>query len=91
MRSIVSIRIELTDDARTRLLRPVRGQGGFQSLLRELQSQVVGTNTLSLTPALVAKVARYVHQYGGGGFQGRLGPVLMELVTLARALEPMAA
>jgi hypothetical protein len=49
------------------------------------------TNTLVLTPDLVAKIARYVQNYGQGGFQGRLDTVLTELTALAKALEPMAA
>jgi hypothetical protein len=36
-------------------------------------------------------LARYVQNYGQGGFQGRLDTVLVELTALAKALEPMAA
>jgi hypothetical protein len=50
-----------------------------------------GETTLILTADDVARIARYVQSYGGGGFQGRLETVLSELTKLRRALEPMAA
>jgi hypothetical protein len=86
----VTIRIELSADSLAKLTRPVVGQGGFQSLLRQVQRQVDG-NVLVLTPSLIERIAQYVHAYGGGGFQGRLEAVLRELATLARLLEPIAA
>ena len=87
----LTIRVELTDEAARALRRPVRGQGGFQTLLRTLQSRLTEGNVLTLTPAVAGRIARYVHDYGQGGFQGRLGPVLDQLVLLARTLEPLAA
>jgi hypothetical protein len=91
MKTTLTVRLELGDEAIVALKRPVNGSGGFQSLLRALQKQISGTNTLVLTPDLVAKIARYVQNYGQGGFQGRLDTVLTELTALAKALEPMAA
>jgi hypothetical protein len=91
MKATLTVRLELGDEAILALKRPVNGSGGFQSLLRSLQKQTSGTNTLVLTPDLVAKIARYVQSYGRGGFQGRLDTVLTELTALAKALEPMAA
>jgi hypothetical protein len=87
----LTIRIELSPDAHERLMRPIAGQGGFQSLLRSLQGATSTGGVLILTPDDVQRIARYVHSYGGGGFQGRLDAVLKELTLLARALEPMAA
>ena len=66
------------------------GQGGFQSLLRQIQRKVNG-NVLVLTPALIERIAYYVRAYGNGGFQGRLDVVLSELAVLPRLLEPIAA
>ena len=43
--------------------RPVVGQGGFQSLLRQLQS-LPKDGDLTLTPELIAKMVRYVQDYG---------------------------
>ena len=53
-----------------RLMRPVRGRGGFQSLLRRLQPRVHGS-VLAIEPADLEKLLRYTHAYGGGGFQDR--------------------
>jgi hypothetical protein len=90
-KSLVTIRLELNAAAVAALERPVRGSGGFQTLLRKLQSQLTDENMLMLTPDLVAKIPRYFQDYGAGGFQGRLDTVLTELTALAKALRPMAA
>lgn len=91
MTATVSIRVVLPQVAIAKLQRPVNGQGGFQSLLRVLQSRIQNDNELILTPAMAAKIARYVQRYGSGGFQGRLDDVLDVLTDLAKALRPMAA
>jgi hypothetical protein len=88
---VTTIRIELGADALAALRKPIVGEGGFQSLLRTLQAQVADANVLVLTPDLTERIARYVHDYGQGGFQGRLESVLEELRKLARALLPLAA
>lgn len=66
------VRLVLSSDEIGRLLKPVRGQGGWQSLLRKLQSQIEG-NVLVLTQEDVARILRYREKYGSGGWQGRLG------------------
>jgi hypothetical protein len=91
MTATLSIRVGLTPAGIARLQRPVNGEGGFQSLLRELQRRVQNDSELVLTPALAARIARYVKRYGNGGFQGRLDAVLAVLTELAEALRPMAA
>jgi len=68
--------------------RPVVGQGGFQSLLRQLQS-LLKNGDLTLTPELIATMVRYVQDYGQGGFQGRLDTVLEELKKLSEVLRPL--
>lgn len=88
---MTTIRIELGPDALAALRKPIVGEGGFQSLLRTLQSQIADANVLVLTPDLTEQIARYVHDYGQGGFQGRLETVLEELRKLARALLPLAS
>jgi hypothetical protein len=70
--------------------RPVVGQGGFQSLLRQIQASLVD-DELTLTPELIGKIVRYVQDYGGGGFQGRLDTILDELRALGSALRPLDA
>ena len=91
MTATLSIRVVLPPPAVVKLQRPVNGRGGFQSLLRELQRRIQNGNELVLTPALAARIARYVQRYGNGGFQGRLDAVLAVLTELAKALRPMAA
>lgn len=84
------VRIDLSAAAVQALQKPVVGQGGFQSLLRQLQGQV-DKGALTLTPALITKIVRYVREYGQGGFQGRLDTVLEELQSLAQALQPLVS
>jgi hypothetical protein len=64
-------RVVLSSPEVALLMKPVRGRGGFQTLLRSLQGQLQGT-VLILPPVLVARVIRYRNRYGAGGFQGRL-------------------
>jgi hypothetical protein len=87
----ITITVELAPQALNALMRPLAGHGGFQSLLRSLQASVDPSGVLILTPDVVERIARYVHSYGRGGFQGRLDTLLSELTKLARALEQMAA
>ena len=91
MTATLSIVLVLPQSAIVRLQRPVNGRGGFQCLLVELQRRIQNGNELVLTPALAARIARYVKRYGNGGFQGRLDAVLEVLTELANALRPMAA
>ena len=66
---------ELTPDQVEYLSRPLRGQGGYQSLLARLQSNMNGTR-LRLTLDDCEKVVRYASQYGQGGFQERLRSIV---------------
>lgn len=91
MTATLSIRVVLAPRAIGKLLRPVNGHGGFQTLLRAIQRRIENGNELVLTPEMAAKIARYVQRYGTGGFQGRLDGVLDVLIDLAKALRPMAA
>jgi hypothetical protein len=64
-------KVVLSNEEKGLLLKPVVGQGGWQSLLRRLQRQLDGS-VLSLTPADVQRIGRYRERYGSGGWQGRL-------------------
>ena len=83
-----TVRFTLPADAADALARPIVGQGGFQSLLRQLQG-LLKDGELTLTPELIAKMVRYVQDYGQGGFQGRLDTVLEELKKLGEVLRPL--
>lgn len=66
--------IVLRDDQVRRLMREVRGEGGFQSLLRDIQNHI-SSDKLTLSPSLRQKVVRYALKYGDGGFQRRLAGI----------------
>ena len=75
-------RVKLADHDRNWLSRPIRGRGGFQSLLR----RIVGgfepaTGVLEISEADAERIVRYRAKYGDGGFQGRLGSLAAVLVT----------
>lgn len=60
------------------LSRPVKGQGGFQSLLRALAQNRRGQ--VQFVPVtLVERIQRYARKYGKGGFQGRLRSLAQRL------------
>ena len=68
------------------LQKTLHGVGGFQALIARLQTKLRG-NELELELEDVERIARYVKQYGQGGFQGRLDSVLIEIENLANALK----
>lgn len=63
--------IVLSDQEKGLLLRPVRGEGGWQCLLRRLQAQLSGS-VLHLTIRDVERIRKYRDRYGSGGWQTRL-------------------
>lgn len=66
----VTMKIQLSAAELSRISRPVRGQGGFQSLLRKLQKQLDGA-LLEVSEADLERLVRYSFEYGQGGFQER--------------------
>ena len=82
----IKVVIELSPEEVERLSLPIHGQGGFQSLLRRLQSQLSSESQLVLRIDDVRQIVRYWARYGTGGFQGRLGAILSALSRLANAL-----
>lgn len=62
--------LTLSPSAIAKIQRPVRGRGGFQTLLRRLQKQIQG-DTLTLSDDDLEKLIRYSYQYGEGGFEDR--------------------
>lgn len=74
---------ELTTSEASALMRPVLGQGGFQSLLRGLQKSYDSTTrVVTLTGDQVEKINRYSQDYGAGGFEDRLDGVRRNLPNL---------
>lgn len=70
--------VRLTEDELELLSRPVEGQGGFQNILRLMQSRLQDDH-LAVTEDEAERIARYVEEYGGGGFQERLRPLAERL------------
>lgn len=66
--------VQLSQDDLELLLRPVAGQGGWQSLLRKLQKQIKD-DTLTLTEDDSRRILRYILSYGSGGWQDRLATI----------------
>jgi hypothetical protein len=67
-------RITLSDAELARLRRPIKGKGGFQTFLRNLQPKIRG-HVLTLDGmAEIERFVRYWRGYGKGGFQQRLAP-----------------
>ena len=80
-------KVLLADHDRNRLSRPIRGRGGFQSLLRRIAGGIdPSTGVLEISEADAGRVIRYCAKYGDGGFQGRLGSLAAVLV--ARIVPP---
>lgn len=78
----MKIIIALTDEQLVRLKRPLKGSGGWQSLLRNIQKRINGTN-LELSVRDVCRILRYSKDYGEGGFQGRLQGTVEQTELLA--------
>ncbi|MCX6346273.1 MAG: DUF262 domain-containing protein [Armatimonadetes bacterium] len=66
--------VELSDEELDMLEKDIVGSGGFQTVLRRLQTHVDrNRNLLYITPELASIITRYSSgQYGSGGFQERL-------------------
>jgi len=64
------------------LKKKVRGEGGFQSLLRELGSRLTeqkgGGTHLVIDARTAERIKRYATKYGKGGWQERLRSILRQ-------------
>lgn len=68
------MRIQLTPAEVERYQRPVRGQGGFQTLLRRIARQISPDCILEISEGDLERLIRYSFEYGQGGFQERTKP-----------------
>jgi len=75
-----SMNIQLTPREVTLYSRPVRGRGGYQTLLRRIQQQISSQGVLDISDADLGKLIRYSFQYGEGGFQDRSEPTAKKLM-----------
>ena len=69
-------KVQLNPEEVEILRRPIKGEGGFQGLLRGLQRNLDRkTGVLTVTQEQFDRIIRYTSQYGWGGFEGRLEAV----------------
>jgi len=62
---------KLTQAEQAELQKAVNGQGGYQTLLRELLPLVQSNGSLTIDDEQLGRIVRMC-AYGTGGFQGRL-------------------
>jgi death on curing protein len=68
----VEFLVQLNPQERTDLGRPVAGHGGWQSLVKHLQSRLESDGSLRLDSDEMARIRRYAMGHGPGGFQSVL-------------------
>jgi len=72
------------------ILHKVKGQGGFQDLIKKLQKQYSGEKqTLVLDHHDINRMIRYSKRYGQGGFQDKLSCVLSRIRELNSQLSDL--
>ena len=75
------MKVQLSPTEVVRYTRPVRGRGGFQTLLRRLAKQISPVGALTISKDDLEKLVRYSFKYGQGGFQERTKPTARKLRT----------
>lgn len=71
--SVMKRTITLTPEQAEAFARPVKGSGGFQSLLRSLHKDYDRqSRKLTLSTEQIERIKRYTSDYGWGGFEARL-------------------
>ena len=63
------MKIQLTQSEYNLLFNNMKGQGGFQSLQKILQTKVNKNLEIILNKTDIEKICRYVKEYGTGGAQ----------------------
>lgn len=71
MREPRKFHLKLTDEEAERIREPA-GQGGHQNLHSEIMAALSDDNEIEFSDEQLGKILRYMTQYKGGGFQGRL-------------------
>lgn len=66
-----NVTFQLTANERVEIDKAANGQGGYQTLLHELQGLITATNSLTIDDEQLGRIVRMC-AYGTGGFQGRL-------------------
>ena len=68
------MRIRQSSAEVARYTRPIRGHGGFQTLLRRIAKQIAANSVLTISEGDLEKLIRYSFTYGQGGYQERTKP-----------------
>lgn len=67
------VRLRLSGEGLGEFGKPIVGEGGFQSLLRGIQTKInFTTGLVDVTEEELERARRYSGEYGEGGFQHRL-------------------
>lgn len=66
--------VQLSQAEITKFQKPIRGRGGFQTLLRRIQAKIAADGTVNLTDRDIEQLVRYSFAYGPGGFEDRTKP-----------------
>ena len=71
----MTIQFTLKGPEAAELMKPVNGQGGFQTFFRKLQGKLVSpANTIDLSDAELGRIVRHI-TYRPGGFEDRLNTI----------------
>ena len=81
----MKIIIKLSDKELVLLSRTITGSGGWQSLLRKLRQNIRGNN-LVLSNKDIGKIIKYTLDYGQGGYEDRLLPIVKKIIELANVI-----
>src|SRR6185436_3512178 len=91
----VVVKIPIPMPLATRLLGPITGQGGYQSLAGDLKTGVsvpnVGEAFLTMEQGTLERLVRYSIKYGGGGYQAAFRWIVCILVSLGYSLPAVDA
>ena len=68
------MKMQLSPTEIAKFKKPVRGRGGFQALLRRIQSKIDADGIVDLTEKDLEQLVRYSFKYGPGGFEERTKP-----------------
>lgn len=70
------------------LFKELKNAGGFQSLIKKLQSQYSDKDKrIILENEDIERIARYSSKYGGGGWQERLSALMTRIKEIQKSLE----
>lgn len=71
----MSVTFLITPQRAAQLRKPIRGKGGYQDILKRFRAGLCASNThamLTVSDADFMRLARYMVDYGQGGFEDRL-------------------